>query len=270
MGKNVLLPLLINAEWKKAKKCVQADKSRARKWITAQSFTGNINKTEILPIHQACAISTVHLDIIEYLAFVYPESLLLCESGTLRTPLHVAMRARVSDRVIAFLMEKCPKAISTLDALGRIPLHYACSNQVSNVTVNRLIDVCPESVCASDNLGWTPLHVASSLYQTADVVEAMLCACPEAVCMRTNKGSSSIAVAQVNNSVAKDRICELLIEMEQRFQKMPAFRNIRAAEKRSVVAAENNKKSTIFMAMRSTKTWGVRKRVRSNSVRCLV
>jgi len=269
MGKNILLPLLLNSEWDKAIICVREDNSRAKKWIASQSFTGSISKTDVLPIHQACSNADVKLKIIECLAQVYPESLLLVESGTHRTPLHIAMRARASDEVIAFLMKTCPEAVSMQDALGRIPLHYACSNQVSTVTIKSLIWSYPESVRASDNLGWTPLHVASSLYQTPDVVEVMLIACPEAVFMNTMKGSSSHTVAQINRSSAKERICEILTEVEEGFTKMPAFRNIKAAEKRMQQAEENNTSCFTRSSVRS-KIWGVRKRVRSNSIRCVV
>jgi len=270
MGKNILLPLLLNSEWDKAVKCVRADNDRARKWIVTQSFTGNISKTDILPIHQACAIADVQFNIIEALALVHPDSLHLCESGTLRTPLHIAMRARVSDEIIAFLMKKCPKAISMMDALGRIPLHYACSNAVPTVTINRLIWSCPESVGASDNLGWTPLHVASSLYQTSDVVQTMLNACPEAVFLTTSKGSSSYTVAQVNPSSAKQMISEILTKVELEFLKMPAFLNIRAAEMRMQISEKKGGSKICTSDLRAKKTWGVRKRVRSNSIRGVV
>jgi len=276
--KNILLPLLHNAQWGKAVKCVEADNSWAKKWITTQSLIGDITKTNVLPIHLACSKSTVHVNIIECLAQVYPESLLLGESGTLRTPLHHAMRARVSDEVIAFLTEKCPEAVSMQDSLGRIPMHYACSNQISTATINKLIAICPESVCATDSLGWTPLAVASSLYQTPDVVDAMTTVCPEGVLMVTNKGSSCYDVAQANPSKARGRIREILTEVELGFTKMPAFRNMRAAEARMLksekIKKSMNKKSMLSSQvgkmMRSSKTWGVRKRVRSNSIRCVV
>jgi len=271
MGKNILLPLLLNSEWDKAVKCVRADNDRARKWIVTQSFTGNISKTEILPIHQACSTADVQLNIIEVLALVHPDSLLLPESVTLRTPLHIAMRARVSDEIIAFLMKKCPKAISVMDAWGRIPLHYACSNAVPTVTINRLIWSCPESVGASDNSGWTPLHVASSLYETPDGVEAMLDACPEAVLLITSTGCSSYTIAKINTSSAKERVCEILTKVELEFLKMPVFLNIRAAEMRMQISEEKGG-NEIFPThdLRASKTSGVRKRVRSNSIRIVV
>lgn len=267
MGKNNLLPLLVNAQWKAAIECIKLDQTQARKWITTQSFTGNLSKTEVLALHQACTISSVELDVVGQLCLAYPEALLLRETGTLRTPLHIAIRARVSDEVILFLMNKCREAIFAQDALGRIPLHYACSNQLSKITVHRLIEADTESVRACDNLGWTPLHVASSLYQTADVIEHMLCVCPEAVLAMTNKGSSTSTVANTNPSEAKEAILEIMAEVESNFLRMPAFMNIRAAETRM-----NNKKneSVAYTMLRNTKTWGVRKRVRSNSIRCVV
>jgi len=273
MGKNIIIPLLLNAQWGKAVRCVQDDNSRAKKWIVTQEFNGNI-KTNVLPIHLACSNSRVKINIIEALALVHPDSLLLCESRTLRTPLHIAMRARVSDEIIQVLIQKCPKAASIQDNLGRIPLHYACSNKISTDTINKLIDICPESVCAPDKLGWTPLAVASSLIETPDVVETMLNACPEAVLMMTDKGSSCYAVAKANPSRAKERIREILTEADLEFQKMPAFRNIRAAEARMMMTETKKKngckKSLLSSLVRSTKIWGVRKRLRSNSIRCVV
>jgi len=273
MGKSIILQLLLNAQWVQAVRCIQADNSRAKKWILTQKFFGEL-KTNILPIHLACANSRVQINIIEALALVHPDSLLLCESGTHRTPLHIAIRARVSDEIIQVLLRTCPKAASVQDKLGRIPLHYACSNQISTDTINKLIDVCPESVCAPDKLGWTPLAVASSLIDTPDVVQTMLKVCPEAVLMMTNKGSSCFAVAKANPSRAKERIREILTEVDLDFQRMPAFRNIRAAETR-MSKIENkkrngNSKSLLASLVRSTKTWGVRKRVRANSIRCVV
>mmetsp|Transcript_13678 Transcript_13678/g.16100 ORF Transcript_13678/g.16100 Transcript_13678/m.16100 type:complete len:296 (+) Transcript_13678:173-1060(+) len=257
MSTNILLRLLLTAEWEKAVKCVLADNSQAKEWIVTQT------RTNVLPIHLACANSIVQVNIIEALALAHPDSLLLCESESLRNPLHIAIRARVSDEVVAFLMEKCPTAVTAQDSLGRIPLHYAGSNQVSTATINKLTHICPKSVCASDNLGWTPLHVASSLYETPDGVEAMLDACPEAVFMITNKGRSSYDVAQENRSSAKERICEILIEVEEDFQSMTEVRNIRAAEMH--IAEQKRDKSMIRIGrdFRNTKTRGVRNRVRS-------
>lgn len=267
MGKNSLVPLILSAQWEAVVECAKTDTEQARKWITAQSFTGNLSRTEILALHQACSISSVEVNAVKQICVAYPEALNQCETGTGRTPLHIAIRARVSNDVIYYLMRESPRSIFKQDALGRLPLHYACSNQLPQDVVRSLIESDPESVRAADNLGWTPLHVAASLYQSVDVVQYMLSACPEAVLALTNKGNSTAVVAATNPSIARESILEAMAEVENKFLKMPAFQNMRAAELRM----KNKQKSPLaYSMMRKTQTWGVRKRVRSNSIRCVV
>jgi len=271
MGKNILLPLLIDAQWSKALKIIADDQSVAKKWITTQSFTGSIYKTEILPIHQVCSTCSVQFDIVSSLANAYPGSLFRRESGTGRTPLHIAIRARVSDDVIALIIGKCPDSVELQDSLGRVPLHYACSNQIPKVTIDRLLEASPESIRATDNLGWTPLHVASSKYQSVDVVEDMLRVCPEGIFDVTSLGNRPVMTALSNLSDAKEPIIRSLELAEEKFQEMPAFKNIRAAEKRNAMSEKTkDANSVVYSAIRNSQTWGIRKRVRSNSVRRVV
>jgi len=285
MGKkNILLPLLIDAQWDKALKVIANDHTVTKELITTQSlesFKRSINKTEILPIHQACSISTVQVNVVESLANAYPGSLLRLESVTRRTPLHIAIRARVSDAIIAFIIKKCPVSVLAQDSLGRIPLHYACSNQIPKVTIGRLLEASPESIRATDIHGWTPLHVASSKYQSVDVILDMLRICPESIFDETILGGRPVVLALENKSDAKEAIIKSLELTEEIFQKTPVFTNIRAAEKRSQLLKETNKvdskfeetnevDSAICMVIKNTKTLVMRKVVRSNSERCLV
>jgi len=266
MGKkNPLIELIFNSEWSKALKCLQEDGSYARKWNITQSFTGDLRPTEILPIHQACAKNDVEVPFLESLIFAYPESVDKRESGARRSILHIALRARVSDEVISFLLEKNPDGVLIQDSLGRVPLHYAFSNHASKATIEKLIKTSPDTIRAADNMGWTPLHVACSLYHSAEIVEAMIQLCPEAVMMVTRKGTSTVTCSKTNPSRARDLIMAHLVNEEQKFLKMPAFQNFREAEIR------HEKTTTCFSRRRSSrKVWGLRKRVRSNSVRRVV
>lgn len=101
-------------------------------------------------------------------------------------------------------------------------------------------------------------------------MKTMVEACPEAVLLKTKIGTTTSDAARSNESDAKESILECLAEVLRKFQEMPAFQNIREAEKRNELLEEKNKETPIHTALRGSRTWGVRKRVRSNSVRCVV
>lgn len=263
VGNNPLVQFIADNEWQRARDAVQRNSALVKRWSVAQSFTGDLRPTEILPIHQACAKTDVSVHFIEALFFAYPESLLKREHGAWRLPLHIALRAHATDDVILFLLEKCPEAATIQDALGRVPLHYANSNSATSIVMDKLMEICPGSVRAADNMGWTPLHVASSLGHSAEIVRKMITISPEAVMMATTKGSSPITCADRNKYDDRELIISLLLKEEQKFQKMPAFQNMREAEKRE-------KTTSVFEKPSLKCIWGVRKRVRSNSIRRVV
>ena len=94
----------------------------------------------------------VTVQFMEALLFANPTSIRMRESGTGRVPLHIAIRARCSDEVIYFLMDKCPESTRIQDILGRLPLHYAISNNVGDELIGRLVHQCPESSRAVDHM----------------------------------------------------------------------------------------------------------------------
>jgi len=173
-GRNPLIQLIANSEWSKAKELVEENGNLVRKWTVAPSLTGGVHAADILPIHQACKMENVTVHFLECLLFAYPESIKKRESGFRRTPLHIAIRARVSDEVIFYLLNKFPDGASLQDVLGRVPLHYAISNHSSMEVIHNLIKACPPAACAADNLGWTPLHVAANTARSAEMVETLI------------------------------------------------------------------------------------------------
>lgn len=263
-GPNQLVQLIANNEYEKATRVLQSNASYARKWSVAPSLTGAA-VSDILPIHQAACMPMVTVAFMEALLFANPTSIRMRESGTGRVPLHIAIRARCSDEVIYFLMEKCPESTRIQDILGRLPLHYAISNNVGMGLIERLVRECPESSRAVDHMGWTPLHVAAHKSTNVETVQALVECCPEAVLHRTFKGNTPLACADANPHADKELIISLLKEEEKKFHSMPAFLNMREAElkeKRHPGPKQRGPEGTRFLA--------IRKRVRSNSFRSVV
>lgn len=263
-GPNHLVQLIANNEWEKATRVLQTNSSYARKWSVAPSLTGAA-VSDILPIHQAASMPMVPVPFLEALLFANPTSIRMRESGTGRIPLHIAIRARCSDEVLIFLMERCPESTRIQDILGRLPLHYACSNNLPMHLIQRLISGCPESSRAVDHMGWTPLHVAAHKSTLVEIVQALVDCCPEAVLLRTFKGNTPVLCAETNKHSDKDLIINVLKVEEEKFHQLPAFLNFKEAElkeKRFPGPRQRGPEGIRFLS--------VRKRVRSNSLRSVV
>lgn len=226
--KNPLIRMISDSQWEKAKNNIQQiGNENVRKWSVAICLGGNIDSTEILPIHEACTKSDVPLHFLKLLVNTYPDSLKQRDSIYLRTPLHLAIRSRTSEDVLNFLLESCPGSVAIQDSYGRVPLHYTCSNHSSITVVKKMIDICPKTICATDKCFWTPLHVASRHGLSVDVIDTMLGRCPEAITMFNKMGNFPVDLAKMNDSIARDLIFARLIQEEQEVCKMPNISNIR-------------------------------------------
>jgi len=261
-GGNPLINLIANSEWNRARQMIEENGNLVRKWSVAPSLTGGVAAADILPIHQACKMSDVTVQFLESLLWAYPESIKKRETGFRRVALHVAIRARASDAVILYLLDKYPEGASTQDVLGRVPLHYAISNHSTMTVINSLISTCPATARAADNLGWTPLHVAANVARSAAMVETLVQCGSEAVVSATKKGNTPLMCAQMSEGPDKELIQSILIEEEQKFEKTAYFKNFREAE--------NNDRREVTSTLPGAKIWGVRKLKRSNSFRLVV
>jgi hypothetical protein len=261
LGGNPLLNEIANGQWERALTMVNANGNLVRKWSVAPSLTGGVAASDILPIHQACTMSDVTVQFLESLLWAYPESIRKRETGFRRIALHIAVRARCSNEVIMYLLEKYPEAASTSDVLGRVPLHYAISNHSPMDIINSLISTCPASSRASDNLGWTPLHVAANCARSAEMVETLVQCGSESVVSATKKGNTPLMVVQMSLGPDRDLIAAILIEEEQKFEKTAYFQNFREAENTATTRRPN---------VPGTRYWGIRKMKRSNSFRLVV
>lgn len=261
LGGNPLIKEIANGEWKRAKEMIEDNGNLVRRWSTAPSLTGGVAAADILPIHQACKMSDVSVQFLEALLWAYPESIRKRESGFRRIALHIAIRARCSNDVILFLLEKYPEAATTQDILGRVPLHYAISNHAPMKVIHALISTCPATARAADNLGWTPLHVAANCARSIEMVETLIQCGSEAVVYVTKKGNTPLMVAQMSEGPDKELIMVLLMEEQEKFEKTAYFRNFREAEYNATVHPPYQGTSLF---------WGVRKLKRSNSFRLVV
>lgn len=153
LGRNPIINLISSNEWKRAQELIEENGNLVRRWTVAPSLSGGVYASDILPIHQACKMDDVNIHFLESLLFAYPESIKKRETGFRRIPLHIAIRARVSDEVILYLLNKYPEGAAIQDVLGRVPLHYAISNHASMPVIHALIKTCRSAACAADNLG---------------------------------------------------------------------------------------------------------------------
>lgn len=259
LGGNPLVNEIASGEWQKARKLIEENGNLVRKWTAAPSLTGGVAAADILPIHQACKMSDITVQFLEALLWAYPESIRKRETGFRRMPLHIAIRARASNEVIFYLIDKYPDAVSTQDVLGRVPLHYAISNHAPMEIIHTLISTSPATARAADNLGWTPLHVAANCARSIEMVEALVQCGSEAVVSVTRKGNTPLMVVQMSEGPDRELIESMLFEEQEKFEKTAYFKNFREAEIRYKGRPQNT--ATFF---------GVRKLQRSNSFRLVV
>ena len=261
LGGNQLIGHIALGEWQRARKMIEENGNLVRKWSVAPSLTGGVAAADILPIHQACKMSDLTVHFLEALLWAYPESIRKRESGFRRVALHIAIRARASNDVIFYLIDKYPEGVSTQDVLGRVPLHYAISNHSPMEVINTLISTCPATARAADNLGWTPLHVAANCARSAVMVDTLVQCGAESVVSATRKGNTPLMVAKMSEGPDRVLIESILIEEEQKFEKTAYFKNYREAENQARAHPPYHG---------TDRFWGVRKLKRSDSFRLVV
>ena len=263
-GRNPLVSTIANAEWIRAKELIEENGNLVRKWTVAPSLSGGDTASDILALHQACKMPDLTVSFLETLLFGYPESIRKKETGSRRFPLHLALRSRLPNEVILYILNKYPEACAKQDALGRVPLHYAISNYAPLSIIQTLVDICPASTSAADFRGWTPLHVAANTAHSAAMVEFFIEASPMSVVAHTRFGNTPLMAAKNGNGPDKSLIVILLTEEEKKVEKTAYFQNFREAE------SNYNWASQKFPHLHSGPSYGVRKMRRSNSFRLVV
>lgn len=251
---------IVKSEWTQATSIIQSESELCQKWSISPSFFGYT--TDILPIHQACAMESVPLDFIVNLIVAYPEAATKIEQGQNRIPLHIAVKSRVSEEAIRFLIQSYPDGVRKMDLLGRIPLHYAVSNHLPTSIVRSLVEACPGSLGAVDNLDWTPLHVAAYVGASTDIVSFLVQSRPDIVATKNNAGWTPLRCAQESNTRNTDTIVAVLAVEEKKFQSSPIVMNF--------LEAEQKIKHTGIRNLNYDKFRGVRKQMTSTSLCAVV
>jgi len=119
-----------------------------------------------LPVCCACAAGSPH-NIIEYLAELYPEGLLVPDSSG-RLPLHRACEQKATlPPTIKFLVNHGSggTAVRTATELGVLPVHFAVVSGLGLRSIRTLVEAYPESLKIPDYNGCLPLHFACSVHQ---------------------------------------------------------------------------------------------------------
>ena len=222
--------LIFDNCWEEASSFVKANAGHAKKERKAPQFMNTAHDSVLLPIHLACAFSTVTLEFLEALIFANPASLKATESGNQRNCLHIAIKSGAQDTIISYLIEKYPGGLLIQDSMGRLPLHYAVSNHRSMSLISKIVSSYPNTVLAQDEFGWTSLHIAVSQCTPMSVIEFLISEGKEALTMITAKGRTPLHLAcQVQNK-NMDGVIKVLKKADNELCDIPEVRNYRKAE----------------------------------------
>jgi hypothetical protein len=225
--------LVFDSRWKEATEYVKQNGRHAMKYRRSPQFM-NINEDSlVLPIHVALTKADVTLEFLEALIFAYPNSLKKQDSVHRRGCLHIAVKSRVPDHIISYLLRMYPEGVTLQDSMGRVPLHYAVSNLRSLSLLSELIAACPRSIWAQDRVGWSPLHVAAGTLASSDIVKLFLSKSKEIITLTTTKGRTPMVVAKESDNQNKDEIINMLANAQKSLERLPTFQNMRDAERRS-------------------------------------
>jgi len=225
--------LVFDSRWKEATEYVKQNGRLAMKYRTSPQFMNTNEDSRVLPIHVALTKADVTLEYLEALIFAYPNSLRKQDSMNRRGCLHIAVKSRVPDRIVSYLMRMYPEGVTLQDSMGRVPLHYAVSNLRSLSLLSELIAACPRSIWAQDKVGWSPLHVAVGTLASSDVVKLFLSKSKEIITLTTTKGRTPMFVAKESDNQNKDEIINMLADAQKSLESLPVFQNMRDAERRS-------------------------------------
>ncbi len=224
--------LIFDGRWEEAIAVLRANGRHAMTFRKSHQFINTLDSTILLPIHLACANSTVKLDFLELLLFSNPASIHEKELSNGRLCLHIALKCNVPDHIILYLVEKYPGSLMTPDLIGRLPLHYAISNHRSFALISEFISRYPRTILASDNDGWSPLHVAIELCAPINTIDLILSHSIEAITLTTMKGKTPLDLAMNSSNRNRESVIAILSRAEELLCEYVVVANFREAEKK--------------------------------------
>lgn len=239
-----LIDALFENAWPTVHHLLEVKPKLAKQRTITRSFENDGQTSQILPIHMACRIPNLPLEVLKALVSVYPESPYKTETGYHRNCLQIAIRAGGSNEVIRFLLQNAPSSASHQDSWGRVALHYACGGNGDGATspppplslLLDLIEACPAAICATDKKKkYTPLHLAILAGLPLESVQALIAVEPKSVLMLSWKGETPLDMAlsvgerSYSKSTSLQDIVELLIQEVEKYQQLPMFQNFEKA-----------------------------------------
>jgi len=200
---------------------------QVKTWIVKDKLSSDTDDNQrFLPIHSACAKTSVPASVIASLLTAYPQSSSEID-GKGMTPLHYACSHHASSTIISMLLCTNPSAASVIEPQdGRMPIHQACLwagagmgtstlNKEMESILSMLSVIYPPSMKHRDKDGSTPLELLEIARKedtedckSADNIELMAwydslirCLKPTslAVDMIGNSSDSKVADAQSYN-----------------------------------------------------------------------
>ncbi len=233
---NRLCRAIMDEEWQTAMALLKNDPSRARKTVVIHQFMGSFQTSTVLPLHLALINPNVPNELIQTLIHAYPDSVRKVETGYHRNCIHIALKARVSESTISYIIQLHPFACQEQDQLGRLPLHYAIHNQNSLALIKEVIHVYPAAVKSWDNLWWSPLHVACQALPDPELILHLLQISPETILMTTRKGSTALDIARGSKAKANASgrkygadIIPILEDFDAMVHRLPVMQNYQDA-----------------------------------------
>ena len=118
------------------------------------------NQNGDVPLHTACTLPNIELDVIEILLYAYPDG---ASTRNLdgKLPIHFAMMHITNPDIIACLVKHAPDALTYMESRNDSkPLHYACAFRSPLDTIRIILQEYPDAITETDRNGNYPLHLA--------------------------------------------------------------------------------------------------------------
>ena len=197
---NKLFDAINRQEWERVIMLAKRSPNLCKEQCTVEGFYDARFSSSMPPLHLACAMPNVPLQVLQALHAANELGVKEPESTYARLPLHIAVMHGMATPTLGGLMKLCPRSTKTQDAHGRIPLHYACKSHgmtaVDEKNALVLVKAYPEGVRVADGNGFLPIHVACRSLSSRALIRMLVRSAPETIVAQTSKGNTAILCAK--------------------------------------------------------------------------
>jgi len=128
----------------------------------------------LTPLHLACSAKRPDLEIVEDLTEVCPEAVCLQDQKNGATPLHMALENKTCDiDIVKDLVGSNTKVLKVADTKGRLPLHLAVQANISAKVIKAMVKKYPKSLSVQDVDGETPYQIAKSMHLDKEILKLL-------------------------------------------------------------------------------------------------